>query len=194
MIEGWAFNPPPYWPKPPGDWTPPAGWLPDPAWGPLPPGWQLWVPARRPKRRTLVPLAGLGAALLLAAVATAVPRAAGPTAPLAGGTALVWQQRTASNGPNRLITPGPAASTSPGATPSASPVAAVATSTPIPTVIRAFRDCAELNQVYPNGVGMPDATDRTTGRPVTNFGRSTTIYRLNLKYDRDGDGIACEPA
>jgi hypothetical protein len=47
--------------------------------------------------------------------------------------------------------------------------------------------------VYPNGIGMPNAIDRTTRAPVTNFGRSTTIYRLNLRHDRDGDGIACEP-
>jgi len=60
--------------------------------------------------------------------------------------------------------------------------------------IREFRDCADLNRTYPNGVGMPDAIDRTSGAPISSFGRSTTIYHLNLKYDRDGDGIACEPS
>lgn len=190
MIEGWAFNPPPHWPQPPGNWTPPTGWLPDPAWGPVPPGWQLWVPARRPSRPTLLPLAGLGATLLLAVLATAVPRTAGARAPLASGVSMVWQQRPAASGPIAAGSP----STTPEAAQSATPGPVVATSTPTPTVIRLFHDCADLNQVYPNGVGMPDAIDRTAGRPVTNFGRSTTIYRLNLKHDRDGDGIACEPA
>jgi hypothetical protein len=60
-------------------------------------------------------------------------------------------------------------------------------------VVRAFRSCAELNVVYPNGVGLPNAVDRTDGLPITSFGRSTTIYHMNLKYDADGDGIACEP-
>jgi hypothetical protein len=190
MIVGWAFNPPPYWPQPPANWTPPTGWLPDPAWGAVPPGWQLWVPARRRPRPALLPLAGLGATLGLAVLATVVPRAADPQAPLAPGVTVLRQQRAAAGGP---IAAGPASAT-PGATPSAASWAgATPTPTPTPTVIRLFHDCADLNQVYPNGVGMPDAIDRTTGRPVTNFGRSTTIYRLNLKHDRDGDGIACEP-
>ena len=37
------FNPPPGWPRPPGDWTPPKGWTPDPSWPDPPPGWQLWI-------------------------------------------------------------------------------------------------------------------------------------------------------
>lgn len=234
MIEGWAFNPPPYWPQPPGDWTPPTGWQPDPAWGPVPPGWHLWVPARRAaRRRTLLPVAGLGAILLAAALATVIPRAAGPGVVdprVSGATSISWQQAAlgdsapgdqgvsdapAASDPLRpSATPGESASpgglavsASPGVAPTASavavtakpsaggsaPAAVNATATPIPTVIRQFSSCAELNQVYPDGVGMPDATDRTTGLQVIDFGRSATIYRLNLTHDRDGDGIACEP-
>ena len=42
--EGFVFNPPPGWPKPPAGWRPPKGWSPDPAWPDPPPGWQLWLP------------------------------------------------------------------------------------------------------------------------------------------------------
>lgn len=38
------FNPPPGWPRPPGDWIPPRGWTPDPSWPEPPPGWELWLP------------------------------------------------------------------------------------------------------------------------------------------------------
>jgi len=42
------FNPPPGWPKPPGNWKPPKGWSPDPSWPSPPDGWQLWVPRGEP--------------------------------------------------------------------------------------------------------------------------------------------------
>jgi hypothetical protein len=58
--------------------------------------------------------------------------------------------------------------------------------------IRTFRDCRRLNDVFPHGVGMPQAIDRTSGTPVTNFGRSSELYRANLTRDRDHDGISCE--
>ena len=190
MIEGWGFNPPPHWPKPPGSWTPPAGWTPDPAWGPLPPGWQLWVPARRTQRRHALPaLFGLAAVLAGAVLAATVPRASGPGTddPRTGG--IVARQRPALIVPVDTASPSADATGSPSAdaTGSASPV-------PARVEIRQFATCAELNQVYPNGVGLPDAVDRTTGTAVTDFGRSTTIYRANLQHDEDGDQIACEPA
>ena len=43
-MEGYRFNPPPGWPKPPASWTPPTNWTPDPRWPEPPPGWQLWIP------------------------------------------------------------------------------------------------------------------------------------------------------
>jgi hypothetical protein len=62
----------------------------------------------------------------------------------------------------------------------------------VPAGPRAFDTCAELRQVYPNGIGLPDARDLTTGQPVTNFGRSSSLYRVNSRHDQDGDAIACE--
>jgi hypothetical protein len=57
---------------------------------------------------------------------------------------------------------------------------------------RSFPNCAALNRVYPHGVGRPGAHDHTSGTPVTNFKRSSSLYRANRGRDRDGDGIACE--
>ena len=48
------------------------------------------------------------------------------------------------------------------------------------------------------GGGRLHAHDATSGTPVTNFKRSTTLYNLAMSYnrglDRDKDGIACEKA
>jgi hypothetical protein len=45
-------------------------------------------------------------------------------------------------------------------------------------------------------VGRVGAHDKTRGTPVTNFKRSTFLYRIAMRYnrglDRDRDGIACE--
>jgi hypothetical protein len=53
-----------------------------------------------------------------------------------------------------------------------------------------------LNARYPHGFAEVGAHDRTSGEPVTNFKRSTKLYRLAIGYnaglDRDHDGIACE--
>ncbi len=57
---------------------------------------------------------------------------------------------------------------------------------------RSFRNCTELNRVYPHGVGRPGAVDRTTGIRVTTFKRDRALYNANAKSDRDKDGIACE--
>lgn len=45
-MEGFTFNPPPGWPKPPAGWNPPPGWSPDPGWPQPPPGWELWLPVQ----------------------------------------------------------------------------------------------------------------------------------------------------
>jgi Excalibur calcium-binding domain len=60
-----------------------------------------------------------------------------------------------------------------------------------------WKNCTIVNKRYPHGVGKRYAHDKTTsGDPVTNFYRSTLIYRRAMYYnaglDRDKDGIACE--
>ena len=55
-----------------------------------------------------------------------------------------------------------------------------------------FKNCTALNKVYKHGVGLPNAKDKTSGTPVTNFKHSKSLYVANKKSDRDKDGIACE--
>ena len=63
---------------------------------------------------------------------------------------------------------------------------------------RLYKKCANFNAKYRHGVGRANAHDKVTGdtEPVTNFKRSTAIYKKAMSYnkglDRDKDGIACE--
>jgi hypothetical protein len=57
---------------------------------------------------------------------------------------------------------------------------------------RSLKNCTAMHRVYAHGVGRPGAHDHTSGTPVTNFKRSTSLYRANSRLDRDKDGIACE--
>lgn len=59
-------------------------------------------------------------------------------------------------------------------------------------VAKHYRNCEELNARYPHGVGLPGATDRTSGKSVTNFTRDRLVYLANRTRDRDKDNIACE--
>jgi hypothetical protein len=61
-----------------------------------------------------------------------------------------------------------------------------------------YKNCTNLNRVWPHGLGRVGARDHTSGTPVTNFKRSTRLYKLAMLYNRrldgDKDGIACETA
>jgi hypothetical protein len=61
-----------------------------------------------------------------------------------------------------------------------------------------YKNRTNLNKKYPHGLGRVGARDHTSGTPVTNFKRSTKLYKLAMSYnrglDRDKDGIACEKA
>lgn len=65
-------------------------------------------------------------------------------------------------------------------------------------VVYKFKNCTAMNKVYPHGVGKTTARDHTSGKPVTTFTKSTTLYKKIVGYrgglDRDHDGIACERA
>ena len=59
------------------------------------------------------------------------------------------------------------------------------------TEIKKFKNCTELNKVYPHGVakkGYSNKGGTLKGKPLVN----NKIYKLNSKSDRDKDGIACE--
>lgn len=56
---------------------------------------------------------------------------------------------------------------------------------------RVFKNCTELNKVYPGGVALPGAVNAgglTKKEPKFN----KALYLANKKSDRDKDGIACE--
>ena len=56
---------------------------------------------------------------------------------------------------------------------------------------KVFKNCKELNKVYPGGVALPGAINSggtTKKEPKYN----KALYMANKKSDRDKDGIACE--
>lgn len=56
---------------------------------------------------------------------------------------------------------------------------------------KVFKNCTELNKVYPGGVALPGAMNAggtTKKEPYFN----KALYVANKKSDRDKDGIACE--
>ncbi len=56
---------------------------------------------------------------------------------------------------------------------------------------RVFKNCTELNKVYPGGVALPGALNVGGSTKLTpKFDK--TLYAANKKSDRDKDGIACE--
>lgn len=65
-------------------------------------------------------------------------------------------------------------------------------SSPAEAKAKTYKNCTALNKVYKHGVGKPGAKDKTSGKRVTNFKKSTSLYNANKKSDRDKDGIACE--
>ena len=56
---------------------------------------------------------------------------------------------------------------------------------------KVFKNCTELNKVYPGGVALPGAINAggTTKQTPT---YDKKLYEANKKSDRDKDGIACE--
>ena len=70
--------------------------------------------------------------------------------------------------------------------------------TSVSLIPRLYKNCTNFNKRYPHGVGRRLARDKVSpgAEPVTNFRRSTLLYRKAMSYnrglDRDKDGIACE--
>jgi len=54
-----------------------------------------------------------------------------------------------------------------------------------------FKNCTELNKVYPGGVALPGAVN-AGGATKKKPKYDKALYTANKKSDRDGDGIACE--
>jgi hypothetical protein len=56
---------------------------------------------------------------------------------------------------------------------------------------KVFKNCTELNRVYPGGVAMPGAIN-SGGMTKKTPKYNKALYLANKKSDRDKDGIACE--
>jgi hypothetical protein len=54
-----------------------------------------------------------------------------------------------------------------------------------------FKNCTELNKVYPGGVAKPGAVNKGGATKKEPF-IDAALYKANSKSDRDKDGIACE--
>jgi hypothetical protein len=62
---------------------------------------------------------------------------------------------------------------------------------PATAAAKVFKNCTELNKIYPGGVALPGAINAggaTKKEPKYN----KALYNANKKSDRDKDGIACE--
>ena len=56
---------------------------------------------------------------------------------------------------------------------------------------KVFKNCTELNKVYPGGVALPGAVNSGgVTKKVPKYDKA--LYEANKKLDRDKDGIACE--
>jgi len=54
-----------------------------------------------------------------------------------------------------------------------------------------FKNCTELNKIYPGGVALPGAVN-AGGVTKKEPKYDKALYTANKKSDRDSDGIACE--
>jgi Excalibur calcium-binding domain len=63
--------------------------------------------------------------------------------------------------------------------------------TPANAAAKKFKNCTELNKVYPGGVALPGAVN-AGGATKKEPKYDKALYTANKGSDRDGDGIACE--
>jgi len=63
--------------------------------------------------------------------------------------------------------------------------------TPANAAAKKFKNCTELNKVYPGGVALPGAVN-AGGATKKEPKYDKALYTTNKSSDRDGDGIACE--
>jgi hypothetical protein len=67
----------------------------------------------------------------------------------------------------------------------------LAPSTQANAAAKKFKNCTELNKVYPGGVALPGAIN-AGGATKKEPKYDKALYTANKKSDRDADGIACE--
>ena len=54
-----------------------------------------------------------------------------------------------------------------------------------------FKNCTELNKIYPGGIALPGAVN-AGGATKKEPKYDKALYTVNKSSDRDKDGIACE--
>ena len=64
-------------------------------------------------------------------------------------------------------------------------------SSPAKAAAKKFKNCTELNKLYPGGVALPGSVN-SGGATKKEPKYDKALYTANKKSDRDGDGIACE--
>jgi len=67
----------------------------------------------------------------------------------------------------------------------------ILTTSPVNAAAKKFKNCTELNKIYPGGIALPGAVNAggaTKKEPTID----AALYKANKKSDRDNDGIACE--
>ena len=62
---------------------------------------------------------------------------------------------------------------------------------PAQAAAKVYKNCTELNKVYPGGVALPGAVN-SGGVTKKQPKYDKALYNANKKSDRDKDGIACE--
>ena len=62
---------------------------------------------------------------------------------------------------------------------------------PSQAAAKVFKNCTELNKVFPGGVALPGAIN-AGGETKKEPKYDKALYAANKKSDRDKDGIACE--
>jgi hypothetical protein len=67
----------------------------------------------------------------------------------------------------------------------------ILTTSPVNAAAKKFKNCTELNKVYPGGVALPGAVN-AGGATKKEPKYDKALYSANKKSDRDRDGIACE--
>jgi hypothetical protein len=56
---------------------------------------------------------------------------------------------------------------------------------------KVFKNCTELNKIYPGGIALPGAINAGGVTKMTPH-YDKALYLANKKSDRDKDGIVCE--
>ncbi|VEF47439.1 excalibur domain-containing protein [Bacillus freudenreichii] len=60
------------------------------------------------------------------------------------------------------------------------------------TKVKTYKNCTGLNKDYKGGVAKSSKTKNKGGKTKYKPYVSASLYKANIKMDRDKDGIACE--